>query len=66
MKESPDQSVRVFLFEEVFFNAENAENAENGEDGGTTNSCCEPTAEIALSLSFNLFSAASALSASLR
>jgi len=25
MKESPDQSVRVFLFEEVFFNAESAE-----------------------------------------
>jgi hypothetical protein len=34
MKESPDQSVRVFLSVSadyaVFFNAESAENAENG------------------------------------
>ena len=40
MKESPDQSVRVFLFEEVFFNAENAENAENNQDRGAAVQPC--------------------------
>jgi len=44
MKESPDQSVRVFLlvpvYYAVFFNAESAENAENNQDRGAAVQPC--------------------------
>jgi hypothetical protein len=47
-----------------YLNAENAEHAENCKDRGTANNMlCEPVAEMALPLSLNPPSAASAFSA---